>query len=128
VNELTWGQLADQALVTVGTVEEEVVTSAFNVIGKGGTVVITGLANPEKLTVHVSGGVMTLFEKTIKGTLFGSANPQYDIVKLLRLYDAGQLKLDELVTTRYTLDQVNEGYQDLRDGKNIRGVIVYDTN
>src|SRR5450755_1953813 len=128
VNELTWGQMADQALVTVGTVEEEVVTSAFNVIGKGGTVVITGLANPEKLTVHVSGGVMTLFEKTIKGTLFGSANPQYDIVKLLRLYDAGQLKLDELVTTRYTLDQVNEGYQDLRDGKNIRGVIVYDTN
>jgi hypothetical protein len=120
--------MADQALVTVGTVEEEVVTSAFNVIGKGGTVVITGLANPEKLTVHVSGGVMTLFEKTIKGTLFGSANPQYDIVKLLRLYDAGQLKLDELVTTRYSLDQVNEGYQDLRDGKNIRGVIVYDTN
>jgi S-(hydroxymethyl)glutathione dehydrogenase/alcohol dehydrogenase len=125
VGELTWGQMADQALVTVGTVEEDVVTNAFNVIGKGGTVVITGLANPEKLTVHVSGGIMTLFEKTIKGTLFGSANPQYDIVKLLRLYDAGQLKLDELVTTRYTLDQVNEGYQDLRDGKNIRGVIVY---
>ena len=127
VAELTWGQLADQALVTVGVVEEDVVTDAFNVIGKGGTVVITGLANPEKLTVHVSGGVMTLFEKTIKGTLFGSANPQYDIVKLLRLYDAGQLKLDELVTTRYTLDQVNEGYQDLRDGKNIRGVITYDS-
>jgi alcohol dehydrogenase (nicotinoprotein) len=45
---------------------------------------------------------------------------------LLRLYDAGKLRLDELVTTRYTLDQVNEGYQDLRDGKNIRGVIVYE--
>jgi NDMA-dependent alcohol dehydrogenase len=126
VTELTWGQGADQALITVGTVEEDVVTAAFNVVGKGGTVIITGLANPEKLTVHVSGGLMTLFEKTIKGTLFGSANPQYDIVKLLRLYDAGQLKLDELVTKRYTLDQVNEGYQDLRDGKNIRGVIVYD--
>src|SRR6202012_5213390 len=128
VGELTWGQMADQALVTVGTVEEDVVTNAFNVIGKGGTVVITGLGNPEKLTVQVSGGIMTLFEKTIKGTLFGSANPQYDIVKLLRLYEAGQLKLDELVTTRYTLDQVNEGYQDLRDGKNTRGVITYDTN
>jgi S-(hydroxymethyl)glutathione dehydrogenase/alcohol dehydrogenase len=110
----------------VGTVEEDVVSSAFDVIGKGGTVVITGLANPEKLTVHVSGGIMTLFEKTIKGTLFGSANPQYDIVKLLRLYDAGHLKLDELVTTRYTLDQVNDGYQDLRDGKNIRGVIIHE--
>jgi NDMA-dependent alcohol dehydrogenase len=124
VTELTWGQGADQALVTVGTVDEQVVTDAFNVVGKGGTVVITGLANPEKLTVHVSGGIMTLFEKTIKGTLFGSANPQYDIVKMLRLYETGHLKLDELVTKRYTLDQVNEGYQDLRDGKNIRGVIV----
>ncbi|ASR38655.1 alcohol dehydrogenase [Prauserella marina] len=125
VAELTWGQMADQALITVGTVDEQVVTDAFNVVGKGGTVVVTGLANPEKLTVHVSGGVLTLFEKTIKGTLFGSANPQYDIVKLLRLYDAGKLKLDELVTTKYTLDQVNEGYQDLRDGKNVRGVIVH---
>jgi Zn-dependent alcohol dehydrogenase len=82
--------MADQALVTVGVVEEDVVTNAFNVIGKGGTVVITGLANPEKLTVHVSGGVMTLFEKTIKETLFGSANPQYDIVKLLRGEGRGQ--------------------------------------
>jgi S-(hydroxymethyl)glutathione dehydrogenase/alcohol dehydrogenase len=125
VNELTWGQMADQALITVGTVEEQVVSEAFDVVGKGGTVVITGLANPEKLTVHVSGAVMTLFEKTIKGTLFGSANPQYDIPRLLSLYEAGHLKLDELVTKRYTLDQVNDGYQDLRDGKNIRGVIEY---
>lgn len=125
VSELTWGQMADQAIITVGTVDEKVVTDAFNVIGKGGTVVITGLANPEKLTVQVSGGLMTLFEKTIKGTLFGSANPQYDIVKLLRLYEAGQLKLDELVTRTYTLDQVNEGYEDLREGRNIRGVVIH---
>lgn len=126
VTELTWGEMADQALVTVGVVDEEVVTAAFDAVGKGGTVVVTGLANPEKLTVHVSGGALTLYEKTIKGTLFGSANPQYDIVRLLRLYDAGQLKLDELITQRYTLEQVNDGYRDLRDGKNIRGVIVHD--
>jgi S-(hydroxymethyl)glutathione dehydrogenase/alcohol dehydrogenase len=125
ITELTWGQMADQALITVGTVDEGVVTAAFNAIGKGGTVVIVGLASLDKLTVHVSGAEMTLFEKTIKGTLFGSANPQYDVVRLLRLYDAGQLKLDELITRRYTLEQVNEGYQDLRDGKNIRGVIAY---
>ncbi|MGH3560329.1 MAG: NDMA-dependent alcohol dehydrogenase, partial [Mycobacterium sp.] len=125
IAELTWGQMADQALITVGTVDEDVVTAAFHAIGKGGTVVVVGLAGLDKLTVHVSGAEMTLYEKTIKGTLFGSANPQYDIVRLLRLYDAGQLKLDELITRRYTLEQVNEGYQDLRDGKNIRGVITY---
>ena len=125
IAELTWGQMADQALVTVGNLDEGVVGTAFHAIGKGGTVVIVGLGRLEDLSVHVSGSEMALFEKTVKGTLFGSANPQYDIVRLLRLYDAGQLKLDELITRRYTLEQVNQGYQDLRDGKNIRGVITY---
>lgn len=87
--------------------------------------VVTGLADPAKLTVHVSGAMLTLNEKTIKGTLFGSANPQYDIVRMLRLYDAGQLNLDDLVTTRYRLEDINQGYQDLRDGKNIRGVLIH---
>ena len=41
------------------------------------------------------------------------------------MYRSGQLKLDELVTRTYTLDELNQGYQDMRDGKNIRGVIVY---
>lgn len=125
VTELSWGQGADQAIITVGTVEEDIVTAAFDIVGKGGTVVVTGLAAPEKLTVHVSGLGLTLYEKTIKGSMFGSANPQYDIVRLLRLYAAGQLKLDELVTTRYRLEDINQGYQDLRDGKNIRGVVIH---
>ncbi|HTM84059.1 MAG TPA: NDMA-dependent alcohol dehydrogenase [Mycobacterium sp.] len=126
IAELTWGQLADQALITVGDVHEDVVSAAFTAIGKGGTVVVVGLTgNFEERAVHVSADEMALFGKTIKGTLFGGANPQYDIVRLLRLYDAGQLKLDELVTRRYSLEQVNEGYQDLRDGKNIRGIITY---
>ncbi|MGH3637037.1 MAG: NDMA-dependent alcohol dehydrogenase, partial [Mycobacterium sp.] len=118
VTDMTKGQMADKALITVGVVDEDVVTWAFNTIGKGGTVVVTGLANPEKLTVHVSGGVMTLFEKTIKGTLFGSANPQYDILRMLDLYQSGDLKLDELITKQYTLDEVNQGYDDLVAGTN----------
>ncbi len=64
-------------------------------------------------------------QKTVKGTFFDSSNPQYDIVRLLRLYDAGRLKLDELITSRYTLDQINDGYQDLRDGKIIRGILDF---
>jgi S-(hydroxymethyl)glutathione dehydrogenase/alcohol dehydrogenase len=125
VKQLTWGEGADQALCVVGVMDEQVVTDAFDVVGKGGTVVITGVANPEKLTVHLSGSAMVYNQKTVKGTLFGSSNPQYDIVRLLRLYDAGQLKLDELITSRYTLDQVNDGYQDLRDGKIIRGILDF---
>ena len=125
VVEMTRGQGADKALVTVGVVDEEVVSAAFDVIGKGGVVVVTGLANPAKLTVHVSGAVLTLFEKTIKGSLFGSGNPQRDILKMLDLYQAGTLKLDELVTSRYSLEQVNQGYADLVAGKNIRGVVLH---
>lgn len=123
--ELTWGEGADQAICVVGVMTEQVVTDAFNVIGKGSTVVVTGVANPANLTVHVSGSDLVFNQKTIKGTLFGSSNPQYDIVRMLRLYDAGRIKLDELITRQYTLDQINDGYQDLRDGKIIRGVIDF---
>jgi S-(hydroxymethyl)glutathione dehydrogenase/alcohol dehydrogenase len=125
VVDMTRGQGADEALVTVGVVDEDVVSAAFDVVGKGGVVVVTGLADLAKLTVHVSGGILTLFEKTIKGSLFGSGNPQRDIVKMIDLYQAGQLKLDELVTQQYSLDQVNQGYADLVAGKNIRGVVVH---
>jgi len=126
VREITWGQMADGALIFVGTPDEKVVRDAFNIIGKGGTVSLASLADPAKLTVHVSGMEMTLMEKTIKGCLFGSSNPQYDIVRLLRLYNEGKLKLDELITTRYTLEEINKGYDDLRAGVNIRGVIIHD--
>jgi S-(hydroxymethyl)glutathione dehydrogenase/alcohol dehydrogenase len=56
--------------------------------------------------------------------VFGSANPHADIPRLLSLYRSGLLKLDELVTRTYTLDQINEGYADMLAGKNIRGVVV----
>jgi S-(hydroxymethyl)glutathione dehydrogenase/alcohol dehydrogenase len=69
---------------------------------------------------------MAMWQKEIKGAIFGSLNPRADIPRLLALYRDGQLKLDELITNRYSLDQINEGYQAMRDGENIRGVIVYD--
>jgi S-(hydroxymethyl)glutathione dehydrogenase/alcohol dehydrogenase len=62
----------------------------------------------------------------MQGALFGGANPLYDIPRLLGLWKAGDLKLDELITKRYPLEQVNEGYQDLMAGKNIRGVLIHD--
>ncbi|MDQ3717446.1 MAG: zinc-binding dehydrogenase, partial [Actinomycetota bacterium] len=127
ITELTRGVGADKAIVTVGVVDSAVVTSAFNAIRKGGTVVVTGLADPSKTTIELPGALLTLFEKTIKGSLFGSGDPFHDIPKMVELYQSGDLKLDELITKTYTLDQVNEGYDDLVAGKNIRGVIKYDT-
>ena len=69
---------------------------------------------------------LTLMEKQVVGSLFGSGNPRADIPKLLDLYREGQLDLDGLVTNTYTLDDVNDGYEAMRKGENIRGVMVYD--
>jgi S-(hydroxymethyl)glutathione dehydrogenase/alcohol dehydrogenase len=70
--------------------------------------------------------MFAMMNKELKGCLFGSGNPRFDIPNLLSMYREGILKLDELVTRRYTLEQINEGYQDMREGKNIRGIIEFD--
>ncbi|MCA1842914.1 MAG: alcohol dehydrogenase, partial [Actinobacteria bacterium] len=66
------------------------------------------------------------FQKRIQGVLYGSLSPSKDILRLLSMYQAGQLKLKELVTRTYTLDQIQEGYDDMHAGRNIRGVITFD--
>ena len=83
------------------------------------------LADPTKHTVQLSGAMMTLFQKTLKGTLFGSSNPRADIPRMLDLYRNGKLKLDELATHRYKLEEVNQGYDDMRAGRSLRGVITF---
>src|ERR1700733_10330543 len=127
ITEVTRGVGADQALITVGVVTEEVIASAFAAIRKRGTVVLTGLAGPGKKTIQLPSFELTLFEKRIQGALFGGGNPFDEIPRLLELYKAGRLKLDELVTTRYTLDEVNQGYRDMLDGRNIRGLLIHDS-
>ena len=68
---------------------------------------------------------LTFFQKRLQGSLYGHSSPSYSVLRLLELYRSGQLKLDELVTSTYTLDQVNDGYADMHAGKNIRGVIKF---
>jgi len=76
--------------------------------------------------VHFPAGMLIGYHRQIRGALAGDSNLLYDIPLLLGLYKSGQLKLDELVTRKYTLDQVNQAYQDMTDGKNIRGVIIHE--
>ncbi|MXP21436.1 NDMA-dependent alcohol dehydrogenase [Gordonia sp. HNM0687] len=124
--DLTNGVGADKAIVTIGIVEESDVSDAFTAIAKGGTVVVTGLNQFAKLNVHVSGTELALFKKTIRGTLWGDCNPTTDINRLLGLYQNHDLKLDELVTTTYRLDDVNNGIEDMLNGTNLRGLIVHE--
>ncbi|MGI6876983.1 NDMA-dependent alcohol dehydrogenase [Amycolatopsis sp. 3B14] len=126
VVETTWGQLADHAICTPGVLTEEIVNAAVQVTGKGGKVTVTAVGRIDERAVHFPAGMLIGYQRQLRGALFGDSNPLYDVPRLLGLYRSGDLKLDELITRRYTLDQVNDGYQDMLDGKNIRGVIVHE--
>jgi NDMA-dependent alcohol dehydrogenase len=125
VQQLTAGVGADSAIITMGVTDTATVTVAYEVIRKAGSVTITGLAAMNDNTIQLPSGMVTLFEKKIQGALFGGCNPVYDIPKLLGLYQQGDLKLEELITRRYKLEDINQGYEDLLSGKNIRGIILH---
>ncbi len=99
---------------------------AFAAIRKAGTVVVTGIGPETGAGIPVPLSELTLFQKRIQGALFGASNPSYDILRQAQMYRDGKIKLDELITTTYTLDQIAQGYEDMHAGKNIRGVIIYD--
>jgi S-(hydroxymethyl)glutathione dehydrogenase/alcohol dehydrogenase len=67
-----------------------------------------------------------LSNKSIVGNVFGLTNPLWDVPRIFDMYKRGDLKLDEMITRRYRLDEINEGYADMHAGKNIRGVIVHE--
>jgi S-(hydroxymethyl)glutathione dehydrogenase/alcohol dehydrogenase len=125
VMEMTWGQMADKVIMTPGVMYGDLMAGANNLCGKGGTMVVTAVAPMTQDTASVNLFQLAMYNKEIKGTIFGSLNPRADIPKLLGLYREGQLKLDELITREYPLEKINEGYQHMRDGVNIRGLIKY---
>jgi alcohol dehydrogenase (nicotinoprotein) len=126
VVDLTWGQLADHAIVTVGVLTDDVVSQAVEVVGKGGQVTITSVGQTGEDHIRLSAnGSLVGYQRRVQGHVFGASNPLQDIPRLLGLYRDGRLKLDELITRRYTLDEINQGYQDLDEGRNIRGVIIH---
>ena len=125
VSDITRGKLADVCVLTTDVAEESYTADALSLVGKRGRVVITAIGHPEDTSMSGSLLELTLYEKQIRGALYGSSNAAHDIPRLVELYNAGHLKLDELITREYTLDQINEGYDDMRSGRNIRGLIRY---
>ena len=128
VDEITWGRKADQVIICVGVVDGDMIAPIMaNMVTKNGVCVVTALAPALAMDVKLNLADLTLQQKSLKGAIFGGGNPRYDIPKLLRLYQEGKLKIDEMITNTYSLDQVNEGYEAMRNAENVRGVIVYDT-
>jgi S-(hydroxymethyl)glutathione dehydrogenase/alcohol dehydrogenase len=125
IGDVTEGRMANKVIMTMGLGQGEAIGAALAVTAKRGRVVVTNIHAAAEVQVSMSALDLTLMEKQVVGSLFGSANPRADIPKLLGLYADGQLKLDELVTRTYRLDEVNRGYEDMREGRNLRGVITF---
>jgi NDMA-dependent alcohol dehydrogenase len=120
------GQGADSAILAMGVPTNQDVAAAVDAIGKGGVVVLTGMADmaePIGIPVHLL--ALAGLQKSITGALFGMCSPPVDILRQVDLYRAGKLRLDEMITRRYTLDEINVAVDDMLEGRNIRGVIVH---
>ena len=127
LQDLTWGTMANKVIMTMGVGDGQLMGEAMALAAKRGRVVVTNIHPAFEMGgANMSLLDLTLMEKQLVCSLFGSGNPRADIPKLLGLYREGQLDLDGLVTKTYPLEGINEGYQDMRDGKNIRGVLVYE--
>jgi NDMA-dependent alcohol dehydrogenase len=125
VTELTRGRMAQVCVNTMGVGEGAQIGASLGLVGKRGRVVVTNLHPASETQVTMSALELTTYEKQVRGSLFGSSNPRADIPRFLELYRSGKLKLEELVTRTYSLDEVNVGYDDMRNGRNLRGVITF---
>jgi S-(hydroxymethyl)glutathione dehydrogenase/alcohol dehydrogenase len=121
LRKLTGGG-ADYAFECVGY--GEIAAQAYGCLRKGGTAVVVGVAS-QKDNTTVRTASLTFEEKTLTGSYFGSARPREDFPRLLALYRNKRLKLDELITRTYSIDEAPQAFADLASGKNARGVIVF---
>lgn len=124
--ETTWNRGFDKVIMAMGVGNGDALGQAFGLGGKRSKIVVTNIHPIAETSIAVPALFLTVYEKQLVGSLFGSANPRKDIPKLLELYTQGQLDLDGLVTRTYPLEGINEGYADMYAGKNIRGVLVYE--
>jgi NDMA-dependent alcohol dehydrogenase len=125
LGELTRGAMADKAILTVGLATGDLIGPLMSLVKKAGRGVVTAVAPIAQNDVQLNLFELAMMRKELVGCIFGNANPRKDIPRLLTLYMEGALKLDELVTRTYPLEEINQGYQDMRDGVNIRGLVIH---
>lgn len=118
--------MADVVILTPSVLTGDLIAPAMRLASKDGRVVTTAIApfNQEQVDLNLFNFAM--YNQTLMGTVFGSCAPRVQIPNLLRLYEAGMLKIDDMITQEYTLDQVQDGYDHLEAGVNIRGVVKFD--
>jgi alcohol dehydrogenase/S-(hydroxymethyl)glutathione dehydrogenase/alcohol dehydrogenase len=124
VLELTDGIGVNHAFVCIDP--PATLLPAFRATTKGGNVVVTALTPDSVTEIRIPPLELFVTQKAIMGAVYGFASPRLQIPELLALYRKGALKLRELITQTYRLDEINYGYADLDAGKNLRGIVVFD--
>jgi NDMA-dependent alcohol dehydrogenase len=120
---MTHGAMADVVVITVGEIAPENVGEALSLAGKDGRVVLTSMGSTTEQLVPLNLFELSMWNKAILGTVYGSRDPRNSVPELLRLYRKGQLKLDELITKRYSLDEVVQANRAMLDGEVLRAII-----
>lgn len=123
VREVTWGRMCDQVILTMGVGRGELMADHLALAAKRGRVVVTNIHPAEESDVRLSMNDLIQMEKRIVGAIFGSVNARKDIPALIQSYQDGVLDLAGMVTREYPLEAINQGYQDMHAGRNIRGVL-----
>lgn len=122
----TRGRMCDKVICAMGVGRGDLMAPILALCAKRGRVVVTNIHRAAESEVKLSLLELTLMEKQIVGSLYGSANMRYDIPQLLNLFRLEQLDLEGMLTNRYKLGNINQGYRDMYEGKNIRGVLIYE--
>jgi S-(hydroxymethyl)glutathione dehydrogenase/alcohol dehydrogenase len=126
VSSLTRGVGADKAIICVGVVRGEMIAPVMSLVSKSGRVVVTGVSPMYDDQVTLSLFDLAMMQKELVGHIFGQARAIADFPRIFELYRSGSLKLEELVTRTYSLDEINRGWEDMWEGRNIRGLIRFD--
>jgi NDMA-dependent alcohol dehydrogenase len=124
--ELTQGRNADVVILTPGVLKGELIAGACALGSKDARVVVTAIAPFHQMDVQLNLFNLAMFNQSLLGTVFGSASPRVQVPNLLNLFAAGQLKIDEIITQEYSLDQVQQGYDDQAAGTIIRGIVKFE--
>jgi alcohol dehydrogenase len=98
---------------------------AYSVTARGGTTVTAGLPRPDA-RLSVAPVTLVAEERTLKGSYIGSAIPLRDVPRYIALFRAGRLPVDQLLTHRLRLDDINEGFDRLRQGVGVRQVVMFE--
>jgi S-(hydroxymethyl)glutathione dehydrogenase/alcohol dehydrogenase len=124
--ELTQGRNADVVILTPGVLQGDMIAAACGLGSKDARVVVTAISPFHAMDVKLNLFNFAMFNQALLGTVFGSQSPRVQVPNLLNLFEAGQLKIDEIITQEYSLDQVQQGYDDQAAGTIIRGVVKFD--